>query len=234
MIKTLISGTSLLALYTLLSLTGNPPLHAQTRERPTSAQGTLEAPPLSKSDAEKRILAVLDDLDRNQRLRNLTIPVEDARLLRILAESINAKHIVELGTANGYSGIWFGLALHSTGGKLTTYEIDAQRARQARENFRRAGLDHIITVVEGDAHTEVAKLREPIDLVFIDADKDGYLDYLNKLLPLVRPGGLVVAHNMRIPEPDPKYIRAITTNQELETIFLNMHSAGVAVSLKKR
>jgi predicted O-methyltransferase YrrM len=189
---------------------------------------------IGKSDTEKRILVVLDDLDRNQRLRSLTVPAEDARLLRVLTEAINAKHVVELGTANGYSGIWFALALQTTGGKLTTFEIDPQRVKQARENFKRAGVDHLITQVEGDAHQEVTKLIGPVDLVFIDADKDGYVDYLNKLLPLVRPGGLVVAHNMRVPPPDPQYVNAITTNPDLETVFLNMHSAGIAVTLKKR
>ena len=89
----------------------------------------------------------------------------------------------------------------------------------------------MITQVEGDAHEEITKLTGPIDLVFID--KDGYVDYLNKLLPLVRPGGLVVAHNMRVPPPDQQYINAITTNPDLETVFLNMHSADIAVTLKK-
>jgi predicted O-methyltransferase YrrM len=195
---------------------------------------TLEGPPLPKSDAERRILAVLDDLDRTQRPGHMNVPVEDGRLLRVLVEAINAKHVVELGTSNGYSGIWLGLALQATGGKLTTYEIDARRVALARDNFRRAGLDHLVTIVEGDAHVEVTKLKEPIDLLFIDADKDGYLDYLNKLLPLVRPGGLIVAHNMRVPAPDPRYVKAITTSPDLETVFLNMHAAGVGVTLKKR
>jgi predicted O-methyltransferase YrrM len=208
-------------------------VHAQSRAQRGSTAATADSRPLGKSATEKQILAVLDDLDRNQR-SILTVPAEDARLLRLLTESINAKHVVELGTANGYSGIWFALALQGTGGKLTTFEIDPQSVKQARENFKRAGVDHVITVVEGDAHEAVSKLTGPIDLVFIDADKDGYVDYLNKLLPLLRPGGLVVAHNMRVPPPDPKYINAITTNPELETIFLNMHSAGVAVTLKKR
>ena len=66
-------------------------------------------------------------------------------------------------------------------------------------------------------------MTEPVDLVFIDADREGYIDYLNKLLPLVRPGGLVVAHNMRVPPPDPQDIKAITTNPDRETVFLNMH-----------
>jgi caffeoyl-CoA O-methyltransferase len=233
MISMFVHRVALLFLLLVLPLLGYRELHAQWRGQRGSGSMTL-APSIGKSDAEKRILAVLDDMDRNQRLRNLTVPAEDARLLRVLTEAINAKHVVELGTANGYSGIWFALALQSTGGKLTTYEIDRERAKQARENFKRAGVDHLITVIEGDAHVEVTKLKEPIDLVFIDADKDGYIDYLKKLLPLVRAGGLVVAHNMRVPPPDPQYVNAITTNPELETVFLNMHSAGIGVTLKKR
>ncbi len=202
-----------------------------------AAEGNVpsrEGPPLPKSEEERRILSVLDDLDRNQRWGNMNVPVEDGRLLRVLAESIGAKHVVEIGTSNGYSGIWLCLALRATGGKLTTYEIDARRAALARQNFRRAGVDHLVTLVEGDAHSEVTKLREPIDLLFIDADKEGYIDYLNKLLPLVRTGGLIVAHNMSQPAPDPRYVKAITANPNLETVFLNMHAAGVGVTLKKR
>jgi caffeoyl-CoA O-methyltransferase len=233
MIKIVMHRTALVFLLLVLPLVGHRELFAQSRGQRGSGSVTL-ASSIGKSDAEKRILAVLDDMDRNQRLRSLTVPEEDARLLRLLTEAINAKHVVELGTANGYSGIWFALALQSTGGKLTTYEIDSERAKQARENFKRAGVDHLITIIEGNAHVEVTKLKESIDLVFIDADKEGYLDYLKKLLPLVRPGGLVVAHNMRVPPPDPQYVNAITTNPDLETVFLNMQSAGIGVTLKKR
>jgi predicted O-methyltransferase YrrM len=88
--------------------------------------------------------------------------------------------------------------------------------------------------VEGDAHREVLKLKGPVDLVFIDADKPGYIDYLNKLLPLVRPGGLILGHNMNSPAPDPAYVKAITTNPDLETLFLHMEGAGIGVTLKKR
>jgi predicted O-methyltransferase YrrM len=191
-------------------------------------------PPLAKNEAEKKILSVLDDLHRNQRRGMMNVPVEDGRLLRVLTETIGAKHVVEIGTSNGYSGIWLCLALRTTGGKLTTYEIDARRAELARENFKRAGVEEFVTLVEGDAHEEVTKLKEPIDLLFLDADKDGYIDYLNKLLPLVRPGGLIVAHNMNPRQADPKYLEAITTNPDLETICLNMDAAGVGVTLKKR
>ena len=189
---------------------------------------------IPKTEAEKKILNVLEDMHENQRRGMMNISLEDGRLLRLLTEAAGAKSVVEIGTSNGYSGIWFCLALRSTGGKLITHEIDSGRAELARENFKRAGVEELITLVEGDAHNEVTKLKEPIDILFLDADKPGYIDYLNKLLPLVRPGGLILAHNMNSPAPDPRYIRAITTNPDLETVFLHMDAAGMGVTLKKR
>jgi predicted O-methyltransferase YrrM len=193
---------------------------------------TLERAPLGGSADEKRVLAVLEDVYRNHRY--LSVPEDDGRLLRILTESIGAKHVVEVGTSTGYSGLWILLALMKTGGRLTTYEIDRGRHELARSNYERAGVHKQATLVLGDAHAEVAKLKDTIDLVFIDADKEGYPDYLNKLAPLMRPGGLIVAHNMASPPPDPRYIEAVTTNPAYDTVFLNMHSAGVGVTLKKR
>lgn len=193
---------------------------------------TLERAPLGGSADEKRVLAVLEDVYRNHRY--LSVPEEDGRLLRILTESIGAKHVVEVGTSTGYSGLWILFALMRTGGRLTTYEIDRGRHELARQNFDRAGLLKQATLMLGDAHAEVAKLKDTIDLVFIDADKEGYPDYLQKLAPLVRPGGLIVAHNMASPPPDPRYIEAVTTNPAYDTVFLNMHAAGVGVTLKKR
>ena len=190
-------------------------------------------PPTARGPAEQKILDVLDDMNRNQRAGNMNVPIEDGRLLRLLAESIGAKHIVEIGTSNGYSGIWQALALKTTGGKLTTFEIDAGRAAMARQNFKRAGVDDIITLVEGDAHEKVVDVAGPVDMVFIDADKEGYLDYLNKLLPKVRPGGLIVAHNITPGMADPQYVAAITTNPELETVFYS-DGGGASVTLKKR
>ena len=195
----------------------------------------IESSPIARSDEEGRILDVLEDMAENQRRGMYNVSLEDGRLLRLLAEATDAKHVVEIGTSNGYSGIWFCLALRTTGGRLTTYEIDAGRAALARENFRRAGVDRMITLVEGDAHEEVTKLQGPIDILFLDADKSGYIDYLDKLLPLLRYGGLVVAHNMSPTMADPKYIEAITSAPGLETIFLNKSfRGGVGVTLKKR
>jgi caffeoyl-CoA O-methyltransferase len=188
----------------------------------------LQKPPVPKDDNEKKILGILDDILAHQRYLN--VPPQDGRLLRILAETTNAKNVVEIGTSTGYSGIWFGMALQKTSGKLTTFEIDAQRAAIARANFERAGMADIVTVVEGDAHDKVKSLKDPIDILFLDADKEGYVDYLNKLLPLIRPGGLVIAHNITPGMADPRYMEAVTTNPDLETIV----RSGVGLTLKKR
>jgi len=188
-----------------------------------------QQPPLPADEEEKNILSVLDDMDRNQRRGMMNVPREDGRLLRLFTEATGAKHVVEIGTSNGYSGIWFCLALRTTGGKLTTHDIDAGRAALARENFKRAGVEKLVTLVFGDAHETVTRLKEPIDILFLDADKPGYTDYLNKLLPLVRPGGLILAHNVDSTGQD--FIDAVTTNPNLETIF---QVQGLSVTLKKR
>ena len=225
--RTLAAG-SMTIVAVLVALLWSAPAQRQSRGAATREGDTqLEKSPVPKDDNEKKILGILDDIRANQSYRN--VPPEDGRLLRVLAESMNAKNVIEIGTSTGYSAIWMGLALQKTGGKLTTYEIDAGRAATARANFKRAGMADIITLVEGDAHEEVKSLKDPIDIIFLDADKDGYTDYFDKLLPLVRPGGLVIAHNITPRMADPKYMEAITTNPNLETIV----RSGVSLSLKK-
>lgn len=214
---------------------GAPVAAAALLSVPAMAQGRrrgAERPPLAASAEERRILAVLDEVYRKHRY--LSVPEPDGRLLRVLVESIGARHVVELGTSTGYSGLWILLGLARTGGRLTTYEIDRGRHEAARGNFEKAGLLAQVTMVLGDAHEEATKLREPIDLLFIDADKEGYPDYLKKLGPLVRAGGLIAAHNMASPPPDPRYVEAVTTQPAYETVFLNMHDAGMGITLRKR
>ena len=194
----------------------------------------FQTSPLAKDDSEQKVLAVLKDMDQNQRRGMMNVPERDGRLLRLLTETAGAKTVVEIGTSNGYSGIWFCLALRKMGGRLITHEIDATRAGLARENFKRAGVDNLITLVQGDAHENVLKLKEPIDVLFLDADKEGYIDYLQKLAPLVRPGGLIIAHNMNERQADASFVKAITTDPNLETLFLHMDATGVGVAMKKR
>jgi predicted O-methyltransferase YrrM len=194
----------------------------------------IASAPLARDEAEKKALDLLADFDKNQRGGSLSVPRDDGRLLRVLVESTGAKTVVELGTSFGYSASWMCLGLRATGGRLTTYELDPERAKKARANFERAGVADLVTLVEGDAHANVTSFKGTIDLVFLDADKEGYVDYLNKLLPLVRPGGLVVAHNMTPRMADPRYLQAVTTNAALETVFVNKESSGVGITLKKR
>jgi caffeoyl-CoA O-methyltransferase len=188
--------------------------------------------PLARTEKEKKILSVLDEMRKAGRTY-LSVPVSDGRVLRLLTEAVDAKTVVEIGTSTGYSGLWFCLALQKTGGKLITFEIASPRAATARKHFEQAGVDQIVTVVEGDAHEKVTGLSGPIDVVFIDADKEGYVDYLNKLLPLVRRGGLILAHNVNMPTVAEGYVKEVTGNPDLETIFY-MDGGGLGVTLKKR
>ncbi len=193
----------------------------------------VETLPVAKTPAEDRILNILADMVKSREIY-LNVPMQDGRMLRLLTEAVGAKNVVEVGTSTGYSGLWFCLALRATGGKLTTFEIDHGRAALAREHFKRAGVDSLVTIVEGDAHNNLAKLKGPIDVAFIDADKEGYPDYLKKLLPLVRPGGLVLAHNISMAGVvSSGYVKAVTTNPDVETVFY-MEGAGLGVTLKKR
>ena len=187
------------------------------------------------AEIEARILKVLEEMYQDERQGAWNVTPEDGRLLRVLTEAIGAKQVVEIGTSHGYSAIWFCLALQSTGGKLITHEIDPGRVSLGRANFKRAGVDHIVTLVEGDAHKTVTKVKGPIDILFLDADKAGNIDYLNKLLPLVRPGGLILAHNTTDLESLMQdYLEAVTTNPGLETVFVHERDFGIGVTLKKR
>jgi len=212
----------------------NVGLSGEGPERPPRIAPVASAPS-PKDDAERKILDVLADMRQNQSRGMLNVPREDGRMLRLLTEAVGAKHVVEIGTSNGYSGIWFCLALRTTGGKLTTFEIDARRATLARENFKRAGVAELATIVEGDAHEKVTALKEPIDVLFLDADKEGYGDYLKKLLPLVRPGGLILAHNTNSASGEMQdFLKAITTDPNLETLFTAVGGMGIGITLKKR
>ncbi len=192
----------------------------------------LDSSPLAKSEKEKQALAALDAMSNGPWYLNVT--TREGRVLRQLAEVAGAKRVVEIGTSSGYSTIWLALGARAAGGKVFTHEIDPKMIQIARENFKKAGVEDVITIIEGDAHETVKQHKDPIDLVFLDADKKGYIDYLQKLLPLVRPGGLILGHDMHRPMPDPRFIEAIGKNPDLDTSFLMMESFGISMTLKKR
>ena len=121
------------------------------------------------------------------------------RFLNVQARAIGARRILEIGTLAGYSSIWLARALPRDG-RLITLELDPRHAQVARANLARAGLDALVEVRVGPAAESLAALVadrvEPFDMVFIDADKEGYPDYLEWSLRLSRPGTLIVADNV--------------------------------------
>lgn len=228
----------------LLCVVCADPAAAQRRPARPEAN-SLQAEPLGADAEEEKALKAIAKMKEGPRFANVSSA--DGRLLRLLAETNDAKRVVEIGTSTGESAAWLALALRKTKGHLYTHEIDEGRAKVAQANFEKAGLDDFITIIMGDAHETVLRYKAPddelfvdiekgeyIDILFLDADKSGYIDYMDKLVPLVRPGGLIIAHNMVYPKPDPDYIKAITTNPKLETLFLLMEGAGVGVTLKKK
>ena len=204
-------------------------------DRPGFAFGgtpEFDSSPLGKNAAEKQALSALEEMTKGQWYLNVT--TREGRVLRQLVEFSGAKYVVEIGTSSGYSTIWLALGARATGGKVFTHEIDPEKVKLARENFKKAGVDDLITVIEGDAHETIKQHKGPIDVVFLDAEKKGYVDYLQQLLPLVRPGGVILGHDMHRPMPDPRYIETITRNPDLDTSFIMMESFGISMTVKKR
>lgn len=231
-------GTFVVAALMVTTLGAQAPEQASKRRPPTAEEVSrqwLPRHPRSRSDAEERIIRVMDEMQDNQAQGMGNVLPEDGRLMRMFAESLAAKHVVELGTANGYSAMWFCLALQSTGGKLTTHEIDPQRIAMAKANFQRAGVEGLVTLVEGDAHETIKKLQGPIDVVLLDAEKEGFTDYLAKLLPLVRTGGLIIAHDSSgQAHMMDAYFKAITENPDLETVLVDASRWGMCITRKMK
>jgi len=158
---------------------------------------------------------------------------DEGAFLRDLAERVHAKAGLEIGTSNGYSSIWIGMGLRQQGGHLLTLEIDEGRAKLAQANFHAAGLDSVITLKLGNALKEVPKLTGPYDFVFIDAWKQDYVKYLEMVIPIVSPGGVIVAHNVTdLREELTDFVRAVQTNPQLKTTIENPGPGGFSVSYK--
>lgn len=123
------------------------------------------------------------------------IDAEVGALLRVLATAVGAARVLEIGTAIGYSGIWLAGALPPDG-TLISLEMNPDRARVALENFGRAGLADRVQVVVGDAQRTILSVTGPFDLIFQDGDKRQYGPLLDRLVDLLRPGGLLVTDNV--------------------------------------
>lgn len=132
-------------------------------------------------------------------LPDIYVTPAQGKLLQILAGLSGARRILEIGTLGGYSTIWLARALPS-GGELISLELEELNASVARKNVDRAGLSGQVEIRVGDAKETLAQMSqngvEPFDLIFIDADKESYPDYLQWSLRLSRPGSLILADNV--------------------------------------
>ncbi len=207
--------------------------HAATRayiDRELAARFTPE---------DDALHAAIEALDAND-MPHISISPIQGRLLQILALTVGARRILEIGTLSGYSAIWLARGLPE-GGKLISLEVSEKHANVARASLERAGLSDKAEVRVGPGAELLPALASepPFDLVFIDADKPGYTTYLDWALRLTRVGGLIVADNcirggapLRGDTSDPgnaavaEYDQRVTSDPRLVSVALPLREDG--------
>jgi predicted O-methyltransferase YrrM len=181
---------------------------------------------------DEQVLPMLKHLP--YRHGGMNVPAEDGRLLYDIIIKKGYRRGLEIGTSNGYSALWLGLAFKQTGGQLITLEIEPQRAREAQENFEHAGLDDIIDSRINDALKEIPMLDGEFDFVFIDAWKPDYSKYLELILPKMKRGGVITAHNVTSQGSSMReFLDEIQENPKFNTIIDRTSRAGVSISYVK-
>jgi len=205
----------------------------------------------------KKILRVLSSLgresDRQRKGKSaqppgsemIAITQDTGVFLSLLLRAIHATSVLEIGTSSGYSSLWFADALlsNATKGKLpsiVTIESNPVKVKWARANFRKAGVESIVKVIEGESTNVLCQLRNSrkrFDFVFIDADKENIISYFELVLPMVRPGGIVAADNMLLPEHFrqhmKKYAMYLSRRTDVQTVTVPI-GMGEEVTLKLR
>jgi predicted O-methyltransferase YrrM len=190
-----------------------------------------KSPPRTLPPATQQLLASIRSADTGQ----LAVSEEDGRFLRTLVAAANARRVLEIGAASGYSGIWMGLGLRETGGRLTTIEFDPVRAKEAAANIKSAGLTDVVQVIHGDAFVEIPKLQGSFDLVFLDAWKPDYKKFFDQVFPRVAPGGLFLAHNVVNKKAEMgDFLRAIETHPQAVTSIVSPGYEGISMTYKTR
>jgi len=167
-------------------------------------------------------------LPSSQRTRN--VEPETGRWLALLVRATSAREVLEIGSSNGVSTIWLAAAARLNGGRVMGTEILPERAAEANRNLAEAGLGTISRVVVGDARAIVASLPGPFDLVFIDAEKDDYVDHLEAVAGRVRPGGLILADNV-ISHDLSAYQATLRIRSDVETVTVPI-GRGTEFTLK--
>jgi caffeoyl-CoA O-methyltransferase len=193
--------------------------------------------------------ALIEQVEREGRSSGLPlVQAPSGRFLRTMALAIGARQVLEIGTAIGYSALWMAGALPPDG-RLITIELDPARADTARANIARAGRSEQISVIVGDAMRYLHKVAGPFDLVFQDSHKPLYEPMLDRLVALLRTGGVLVSDNVlwsgevvegyvNPPQRDPAdtealraYSRRLVADPRLFTTVLPVGD-GLAVSVK--
>jgi caffeoyl-CoA O-methyltransferase len=176
-----------------------------------------------------RLLADIKRKDTGQ----LAVSEEDGRFLRLMIASRGVKRALEIGGASGYSAIWMGEGLRSTGGRLVTLEYDAARAKELSENIRRAGLSDIVEVIAGDGFERIPRIAGTFDFVFLDAWKKDYKRFFDLVFPRLDRHGLFLAHNVVNKRNEMEdFLAAVLQHPSLWTTIVSPSGEGVSVSMK--
>ncbi|HWZ74904.1 MAG TPA: O-methyltransferase [Candidatus Sulfotelmatobacter sp.] len=167
-----------------------------------------------------------------------------ARVLQQLALMLNARSVFELGSAIGYSTIWWAQAVGEKGRVVYT-DGDVKNAERARSYFTRAGVSDRITLHTGDALEVLSEQKQEFDIIFNDVDKDDYPRVLRLVAPRLRKGGLFITDNVlwsgRVAEKNPtdsrtkaivEFNRKLQDSKDFYTTILPIRD-GLAVALKK-
>ncbi len=146
---------------------------------------------------DKTTTDILRELEKTQK-EFWNIPRKTGVLLNMFIKMMDVKNALEIGTSNGYSGIWISKALLETGGKLTTIEYYDKRQSVAIENFKKCGTNKIIKPLQGSACDVIKSLpaNEKFDFVFIDANKREYVQYFELIKPHLTNKALIIADNI--------------------------------------
>jgi len=183
---------------------------------------------LEAKDANERI----EGLPSSERMRNITPDV--GLFLNILVKATKATSILEIGTSNGYSTIWLGLATQENNGQLVTLEVDPRKVKLAKENIERAGLVKTVKLIEGDAKETLRILEKEFDFVFLDAEKEDYLEFFHLIFPKLKIGGVIVADNVISHAEDLKeYVDYVRANPNTQSVLVPF-GRGEELTLKIR